>query len=140
MGCRKTTIRKSAGTSRREPPPPPPLSQLPLWKWFTTNEFWKSYLDTFSKLPVLKPRYLPEGLISEDKYEVFWKLVDQQGLRPLPFIKERYYPRMMRVIATTLQLKDSLDDVGNGEFYLRFWIVGVTYTIKLDELASVWGL
>ncbi|MED6113312.1 hypothetical protein PIB30_069607 [Stylosanthes scabra] len=105
MGRRKTTVRKSAGTSRKGPPPP--LSQLPLRKWFTTNEFWKSYLDTFSKLPVLKPRY---------------------------------YPRMMRVVATTLQLKDSLDDVGNGEFYLRFWIAGASYTIMPDELASTWGL
>ncbi|MED6160343.1 hypothetical protein PIB30_050589 [Stylosanthes scabra] len=138
MGCRKTTVRKSAGTSRKGPPPP--ISQLPLRKWFTTNEFWKSYLDTFSKLPVLKPRYLPDGLISEDKYEVFWKLVDLQGLRPLLFMKERYYPRMMRVVATTIQQKDSLDDVGNREFYLRFWIAGVTYTITLDKLASVWGL
>ncbi|MED6125638.1 hypothetical protein PIB30_070527, partial [Stylosanthes scabra] len=77
MGRRKTTVRKSTGTSRKGPPPP--LSQLPLRKWFTTNEFWKSYSDTFSKLPVLKPRYLPEGLISEGKYEVFWMLVDLQG-------------------------------------------------------------
>ncbi|MED6207154.1 hypothetical protein PIB30_033165 [Stylosanthes scabra] len=155
MSRRKTLARKTAGTSRKEPPP---LSSLPLRKWFTTNEFWKSYLDTFSKFPILKPRYLPEGLILEDKYEVFWKLVDQQGLRPLLFMKERsrysemilrvlglflvlkYYPQMMRVVATTLQLKDSLDDIGNGEFYLRFWIAGVTYTITLDELASVWGL
>ncbi|MED6113309.1 hypothetical protein PIB30_069604 [Stylosanthes scabra] len=96
-----------------------------------------SYLDTFSKLPVLKPRYLPEGLIPEGKFEVFWEIADQQDLRPLLHMRERYYPRMMRVVATTLQLKDSLDDVGNGEFYLRFWIAGVTYTITLDELASV---
>ncbi|MED6183523.1 hypothetical protein PIB30_038645 [Stylosanthes scabra] len=116
------------------------MGRLKTTKWFTTNEFWKSYLDTFSKLPVPKPRYLLEGLISEDKYEVFWKLVDLQGLRPLLHMKERYYPRMMRVVATTLQQKDSLDDVGNGEFYLRFWIAGTTYTITLDELATVWGL
>ncbi|MED6148125.1 hypothetical protein PIB30_050254, partial [Stylosanthes scabra] len=57
--------------------------------WFTTNEVWKSYVEGFSKLPVLKPRYLPEGLLPEDKYEVFWKVVDEQGLRPLLFMKER---------------------------------------------------
>ncbi|MED6107015.1 hypothetical protein PIB30_010154 [Stylosanthes scabra] len=138
MSHRKTPARKRAGTSRNEPPPP--LSQLPLRKWFSTNEIWKSYLDVFSKLHVLKPRYLSEGLLSEDKYKVFWKLVDQQGLRPLLFMKERYYPRMMAVVATTLRLTDTLDNVGNEEFYLRFWIASVTYTVTLEELASLWGL
>ncbi|MED6214275.1 hypothetical protein PIB30_101409 [Stylosanthes scabra] len=137
MGRRKTTACKPAGTSYKEPPP---LSQLPLREWFTSNEIWKSYLDTFSKLPVLKQRYLPEGLIPEDKFGVFWEIVDQQDLRPLLHMREWYYLRMMRVVATTLQLNDSLDDVGNREFYLRFWIAGVTYTITLDELALVWGL
>ncbi|MED6161697.1 hypothetical protein PIB30_063154 [Stylosanthes scabra] len=86
MGRCKTTARKPAGTSRKEPPP---LSQLPLRRWFTSNEIWKSYLDTFSKLPVLKPRYLPEGLIPEDKFGVFWEIVDQQDLRPLLHMRER---------------------------------------------------
>ncbi|MED6174600.1 hypothetical protein PIB30_070542 [Stylosanthes scabra] len=106
----------------------------------SSKEILKSYLDIFSKLPVLKPKYLSEGLLPEDKYEVFWKLVDQQGLRPLLFMKERYYPRMMRVVATSLWLADKLNDAGEGEFYLRFWIGGVTYTITLEELASLWGL
>ncbi|MED6222030.1 hypothetical protein PIB30_060587 [Stylosanthes scabra] len=55
----------------------------------SSKKILKSYLDIFSKLPVLKPKYLSEGLLPEDKYEVFWKLVDQQGLRPLLFMKER---------------------------------------------------
>ncbi|MED6145305.1 hypothetical protein PIB30_023887 [Stylosanthes scabra] len=46
----------------------------------------------------------------------------------------------MRVVATSLWLADKLNDVGEGEFYLRFWIGGVTYTITLEELASLWGL
>ncbi|MED6209300.1 hypothetical protein PIB30_053313 [Stylosanthes scabra] len=138
MSRRKTTTRKPARNSRNEPPPP--LSQLPLRKWFTTNEVWKSYVEGFSKLPVLKPRYLLEGLLPENKYEVFWKVVHEQGLRPLLFMKEWYYPRMMAVVATTLRLKDTLDEAGFGEFYLKFWIAGVKYTINLGELASLWGL
>ncbi|MED6205614.1 hypothetical protein PIB30_019364 [Stylosanthes scabra] len=146
MGRRKCTAHKAAKTSARKlarnshNDPPLSLSQLPLPKWFNTKEILKSYLDIFSKLPILKPRYLSEGLLLEDKYEVFWNLVEQQGLRPLLFMKERYYPRMMRVVATSLSLADKLNDVGDGEFYLRFWIGGVTYTIKLEELASLWGL
>ncbi|MED6124375.1 hypothetical protein PIB30_058402 [Stylosanthes scabra] len=137
MSRRKTTARKPARSSRNEPPPP--LSQLPLWKWFTTNEVLKSYVEGFSKLPALKPWYLLEGFLPEDKYEVFCKVVDEQGLRPLLFMKERYYPRMMAVVATTLRLKDTLDEVVFEDFHLKFWIAGVRYTIKLDELASLWG-
>ncbi|MED6171176.1 hypothetical protein PIB30_038324 [Stylosanthes scabra] len=146
MGRRKSTVHKPAKTSACKPArnsrndPPLSLSQLPLQKWFNTKEILKSYLDIFSKQPVLKPRYLSGGLLSEDKYEVFWKLVDQQGLRPLLFLKERYYPRMMRVVATSLWLVDRLNYVGEGEFHLRFWIGGVTYTITLEELVSLWGL
>ncbi|MED6165405.1 hypothetical protein PIB30_099247 [Stylosanthes scabra] len=138
MSRRKSTAHKPARNPRNDSPLS--LSQLPLRKWFNSKEILKSYLDIFSKLPVLKPRYLSEGLLPEDKYEVFWKLVDQQGLRLLLFMKERYYPRMMRVVATSLWLADKLNDVGEGEFYLRFWIGGVTYTITLEELASLWGL
>ncbi|MED6158652.1 hypothetical protein PIB30_034709 [Stylosanthes scabra] len=137
MSRRKTTARKPARNSRNDPQPP--LSQLPLRKWFTSNEVWKSYVEGFSKLPVLKPRYLPEGLLPEDKYEAFWKVVDEQGLRLLLFMKERYYPWMMAVVATTLRLKDTLDEARFGEFHLKFWIAGVKYTINLGELASLWG-
>ncbi|MED6201835.1 hypothetical protein PIB30_099082 [Stylosanthes scabra] len=138
MSRRKPTAHKS--TNNPSDDTPLSLSQLPLRKWFNSKEILKSYLDIFSKLLVLKPKYLFEGLLPEDKYEVFWKLVDQQGLRPLLFMKERYYPRMMRVVATSLWLADKLNDAGEGEFYLRFWIGGVAYTITLEELASLWGL
>ncbi|MED6165622.1 hypothetical protein PIB30_101381 [Stylosanthes scabra] len=155
MSRRKSTAHKSANNPSDNPSLS--LSRLPLRKWFNSKEILKSYLDIFSKLPILKPKYLSEGLLPEDKYEVFWKLVDQQGLRPLLFMKERqvsfaplgillvrlivgYYPRMIRVVATSLWLADKLNDAGEGEFYLRFWIGGVTYTITLEELASLWGL
>ncbi|MED6136136.1 hypothetical protein PIB30_053272 [Stylosanthes scabra] len=49
MSHRKITAGKPARNSRNEPPPP--LSQLPLRKWFTTNEVWKSYVEGFSKCP-----------------------------------------------------------------------------------------
>ncbi|MED6126476.1 hypothetical protein PIB30_078893 [Stylosanthes scabra] len=127
--------------------PPLSLSQLPLRKWFNSKEILKSYLGTFSKLPVLKPRYLSEGLLQEDKYEVFLEVGRSAGFKAA-FVHEGtalslisgYYPRMMRVVATSLWLVDKLNDAGEGEFYLRFWIGGVTYTITLEELASLWGL
>ncbi|MED6112672.1 hypothetical protein PIB30_063706 [Stylosanthes scabra] len=69
MSRRKSAAHKSADNPSDNPPLS--LSRLPLRKWFNSKEILKSYLDIFSKLPVLKPKYLSEGLLSEDKYEVF---------------------------------------------------------------------
>ncbi|MED6114436.1 hypothetical protein PIB30_080187 [Stylosanthes scabra] len=46
----------------------------------------------------------------------------------------------MRVVATSLWLAEKWNDAREGEFYLRLWIGGITYTITLEELASLWGL
>ncbi|MED6146744.1 hypothetical protein PIB30_037561 [Stylosanthes scabra] len=147
MSRRKSTAHQSADTPSDNPSLS--LSRLPLRKWFNSKEILKSYLDIFSKLPVLKPKYLSKGLLPGDKYEVFWKLVDQQGLRPLLFMKERLLAvgletsSLLGAHFVTLWLcllADKLNDAGEGEFYLRFWIGGITYTITLEELASLWGL
>ncbi|MED6209808.1 hypothetical protein PIB30_058288 [Stylosanthes scabra] len=54
--------------------------------------------------------------------------------------RERYYPRLMAVVATTLRIEDNLDGNGNGEFYMVFKLAGVKYALDLDELTSIWGL
>ncbi|MED6172644.1 hypothetical protein PIB30_051941 [Stylosanthes scabra] len=155
MSHRKSTAHKSANNPSDDSPLS--LSQLPLRKWFNSKEILKSYLDVFSKLPVLKPRYLSEGLLLEDKYEVDYRLltlgVEANLLSSVHVVtlwlylvfdtidrKLLYYPRLMRVVATSLWLADKLNDAGEGEFYLTFWIGGVAYTITLEELASLWGL
>ncbi|MED6159365.1 hypothetical protein PIB30_041689 [Stylosanthes scabra] len=137
---RKSTAHKSANNPSDDPPLS--LSQLPLRKWFNSKEILKSYLDVFSKLPILKPRYLSEGLLPEDKYEVFWKLVD---CRLLTLGVEASLLSSVHVVTLWLCLvfdiiDHNLNDAREGEFYLRFWIGGVTYTITLEELASLWGL
>ncbi|MED6187412.1 hypothetical protein PIB30_076152 [Stylosanthes scabra] len=120
---------------------PPQLSQLPLRKWFANKELWEDYQSFYSKMPILPPRFLSEGLLPEDKYPEFWELLDHQGLRPLLFTRERYYPRMMAAVATTLWLHDGVyDSKGDGEFWLRFWLVGFKYTLDLDQLSSILGL
>ncbi|MED6115974.1 hypothetical protein PIB30_095814 [Stylosanthes scabra] len=52
---------------------PPPLSQVLLRRWFTNKENWEEFQNFYSKMPILKPRYLSEGLQLEDKYPVFWR-------------------------------------------------------------------
>ncbi|MED6187775.1 hypothetical protein PIB30_079711 [Stylosanthes scabra] len=105
---RKTPANKRASAARGARPPP--LSK-----------------NFYSKLPILKPRYLTEDLLPKDKYLVFWELLDKQYLRGLLFVKERYYPRLMATIATTLRIQDNLDKNDYGEFAMVFWLAGVKY-------------
>ncbi|MED6212411.1 hypothetical protein PIB30_083021 [Stylosanthes scabra] len=92
------------------------------------------------KKPILKPRYLSEGLIPKDKYPMFWRLMEKQHLRGLLSFRERYYPRLMAAVATTLRIENKLDENGDGEFYMVFKLAGVKYALDLDDLASIWGL
>ncbi|MED6171583.1 hypothetical protein PIB30_042035 [Stylosanthes scabra] len=138
MSRRKTPAVKLKNVSRKDPPQ---LSQLPLRKWFANKELWEDYQSFYSKMPILPPRFLSEGLLPEDKHPELWELLDHQGLRPLLSARERYYPHMMAAVATTLRVHDRIyDSEGDGEFRLRFWLAGFKYTLDLDQLGSILGL
>ncbi|MED6160875.1 hypothetical protein PIB30_055336 [Stylosanthes scabra] len=130
---------KARASSSRDNPPPP-LSQVPLRDWFAKKEHWAAFQNKYLQMPIIKPRYLDEGLLPEDKYPDFWRLLDFQGLRPLLFLKERYYPHLMAAVAVTIKTNDTLDNDGNGEFQLEFRLAGVKHTLGLEEFASVSGL
>ncbi|MED6180437.1 hypothetical protein PIB30_010368 [Stylosanthes scabra] len=138
MSHRKTPVHKRASASRNDPPLS--LSQVPLRKWFASKEVWEDFQKLYSKMPILKPRYLTEGLLLEDKYPEFWWLLDIQGLRSLLFLQERhrdlhalgycrvldiiwaifvfewYYPHLMAAASTTLRIRDDLDENGYRDF------------------------
>ncbi|MED6213900.1 hypothetical protein PIB30_097829 [Stylosanthes scabra] len=138
MSRRKTPAVKLKNVPSKDPPQ---LSQLPLRKWFTNKELWEDYQSFYSKMPILPPRFLSEGLLPEDKHPEFWELLDHQGLRPLLFTRERYYLRMMAAVATTLRIHDGIyDSEGDGEFRLWFWLAGFKYTLDLGQLSSILGL
>ncbi|MED6187959.1 hypothetical protein PIB30_081414, partial [Stylosanthes scabra] len=138
MSRRKTPIVKLKNVPSKDPPQ---LSQLSLRKWFANKELWEDYQSFYSKMPILSPRFLSEGLLPEDKHPEFWELLGHQGLRPLLFTREQYYPCMMAAVATTLRIHDGIyDSEGDGEFQLRFWLAGFKYTLDLDQLSSILGL
>ncbi|MED6153354.1 hypothetical protein PIB30_101168 [Stylosanthes scabra] len=134
MVCNTPATRRSRNTQ------PPPLSKIPLRQWFSKEELWRNFQDHFTKKPILKPRYLSEGLILEDRYPVFWRLIEKQHLRGLLSFRESYYPRLMAAVATTLRIENKLDEDGDGEFHLVFKLAGVKYALDLDKMASIWGL
>ncbi|MED6128247.1 hypothetical protein PIB30_095790 [Stylosanthes scabra] len=133
-------VRKTQATRHSRNTQPTPLSNVPLRQWFANKALWHDFQDYYMKKPILKPRYLLEGLIPEDRYPVFWRLMEKQHLRGILSFRERYYPRLVAAVATTLKIEDTLDGYGNGEFYMVFKLAGVKYALDLGELASILGL
>ncbi|MED6151158.1 hypothetical protein PIB30_079610 [Stylosanthes scabra] len=63
-------VRKTAANKRARAAceaPPPLLSRIPLRRWFPSKEIWHDFEDLYSKMPILKPKFLTEGLLPEDK-------------------------------------------------------------------------
>ncbi|MED6223265.1 hypothetical protein PIB30_072343 [Stylosanthes scabra] len=138
MSRRKTPAVKLTSAPHKVPPP---LSQVPLRLWFTNKDNWEEFQKFYSKMPILKPRYLSEGLLPEDKYLEFWRLLNFQGLRPILFVRGRYYPHLMIAVAATLQILDGLyDKEGDGNFRMMFWLADFKYTLLLGQLSSILGL
>ncbi|MED6152279.1 hypothetical protein PIB30_090396, partial [Stylosanthes scabra] len=81
-------VRKTQATKRSRNAQPTPLSKVPLRQWFANKALWCDFQDFYMKKPILKPRYLPDGLIPEDRYPVFWRLMEKQHLRGLLFFRE----------------------------------------------------
>ncbi|MED6176293.1 hypothetical protein PIB30_086719 [Stylosanthes scabra] len=123
-------VHKTQATGRSRNTQTTPLSRVPLRQWFANKALWRDFQDFYMKKTILKPRYLPEGLIPEDRYPVFWRLMEKQHLWGFLSFRERYYPRLMAAVATTLKIEDTLD----GQ------LAGVKYALDLGELASIWGL
>ncbi|MED6212617.1 hypothetical protein PIB30_085176 [Stylosanthes scabra] len=121
-------------------PMPPRLSQLPEERWFEENNERLAYDERLSKMDILQPKFIGDGVLPDEKYSEFWRLIDIQGLRPFLYMRERYYPRFVAVAYTTLYIQDGLNDEGNGRFVLGFRLGGRSYEFPLTTLANIWGL
>ncbi|MED6177335.1 hypothetical protein PIB30_097228 [Stylosanthes scabra] len=88
---------------------------------------WKSY-----------PKYIGDGVLPDENYPEFWRLVDIQGLRPFLYTRGRYYPRFIAATFTTIFIRDDEDE--GEEFALGFRLGGREYKFTLVALATAWGL
>ncbi|MED6201451.1 hypothetical protein PIB30_095170 [Stylosanthes scabra] len=48
-----------------------------------------SHTTSDSRMEIVPPKYIGDGVLSEEKYPEFWRLIDAQGLRPFLFMRER---------------------------------------------------
>ncbi|MED6145768.1 hypothetical protein PIB30_028217 [Stylosanthes scabra] len=131
---------KRARTESSGPPSPPRLSQLSVDEWFENDDERISYHQGFSRKTVLKPRYIGDEVLPEERFPEFWRLIDLQGLRQFLFMNVGYYPRFIAAAYTTFSLQDDLNDARKGTFFLTFKVVERTFQANLDSLAADWGL
>ncbi|MED6188954.1 hypothetical protein PIB30_090894 [Stylosanthes scabra] len=131
---------KHARTDPNAPQPPLRLSQTPVERWFAEDDEKTAYDEHLSRMEILPPKYIGDGVLPNVKYPEFWQLIDIQGLRPFLYMLGRYYPRFVAAAFTTISIReDSDEDEGDG-FALGFRLGGVKFKFTLAALATSWGL
>ncbi|MED6211572.1 hypothetical protein PIB30_075034 [Stylosanthes scabra] len=129
---------KRARTDPNAPQPPLRLSQTPVERWFAEDDERTAFDERLSRMELLPPKYIGDGVLPDVKYPEFWWLIDIQGLRPFLFTHGRYYPRFVAADSTTIFIREDEDE--GEEFTLGFRVGGREYKFTLATLATAWGL
>ncbi|MED6150499.1 hypothetical protein PIB30_072874 [Stylosanthes scabra] len=131
---------KRARTDPNAPQPPLRLSQTPVERWFAEDDERTAYDEHLSRMEILPPKYIWDGVLPDEKYPEFWRLIDIQGLRPFLYTPGRYYPHFVAAAFITIFIQeDSDEDEGEG-FALGLRLGGREYKFTLAALATSWGL
>ncbi|MED6124289.1 hypothetical protein PIB30_057578 [Stylosanthes scabra] len=136
-------VKQTGRRTRMDPnalPMPPRLSQMPVERWLDDENERLAHDERLSGMEILPPKFIGDGVLPDEKYPEFWRLIDIQGLRPFLYIRERYYPCFVTAAYTTMFIRDNLNDEGNGGFVFGFKLGGRRYEFPLSTLATVWGL
>ncbi|MED6140989.1 hypothetical protein PIB30_098958, partial [Stylosanthes scabra] len=139
-------VKQAGKHARTDPNVPQPLlrlSQTPVERWFAKDDEISAYDERLSRMEILPPKYIGDGVLPDEKYSEFWKLIDIQGLRPLLYTRGRfseckYYPHFIAAASTTIFIRENEDE--GEEFTLGFRLGGRKFKFTLDALAAAWGL
>ncbi|MED6164687.1 hypothetical protein PIB30_092553 [Stylosanthes scabra] len=91
-------------------------------------------------MEILLPKYTGDGVLPDEKYPEFWRLIDIYGLRPFLYMRRRYYPRFVATAFTTIFIQEDPDEEEGEGFALSFRLGGREYKFTLAALATSWGL
>ncbi|MED6136152.1 hypothetical protein PIB30_053385 [Stylosanthes scabra] len=136
-------VKQTGRRTRMDPnalPMPPRLSQMPVECWFEDDDERLAYDECLLRMEILPPMFIGDGVLPDEKYLEFWRLIDIQGLRPYLYMHERYYPHFVIAAYTTIFIQDNLNDEGNGSFIFGFKLGGRRFEFPLSTLATAWGL
>ncbi|MED6202755.1 hypothetical protein PIB30_108791, partial [Stylosanthes scabra] len=61
---------------------------MPEERWFDDVNQKLTYDERLSKMEILPPKFIGDGVLPDEKYPEFWRLIDIQGLRPFLYMRE----------------------------------------------------
>ncbi|MED6213923.1 hypothetical protein PIB30_098145 [Stylosanthes scabra] len=137
MSCVKQAG-KRARTDLNAPQPPLRLSQTPVERWFAEDDERTTFDGCLSRMEILPPKYIGDGVLRNANYPEFWRLINIQGLRPFLYMRGRYYPHFVAATFTTIFIREDEDEC--EEFSLGFRLGDREYEFILATLATAWGL
>ncbi|MED6114055.1 hypothetical protein PIB30_076659 [Stylosanthes scabra] len=62
---------------------------MPEEHWFDDANEKLAYDEHLSRIEILPPKFIGDGVLPDEKYPEFWRLIDIQGLRPFLYMRER---------------------------------------------------
>ncbi|MED6174982.1 hypothetical protein PIB30_074158 [Stylosanthes scabra] len=106
----KRPIKKPRGASSSMEPPP---QDHPLAQWFYNKENFDLYLSDFAPRKVVPPRYLEPNFFDQHHYPNLLGILVRQNLVNYMKIKDCYYPDLIAIAYTTLDVEFEENDMIN---------------------------
>ncbi|MED6178135.1 hypothetical protein PIB30_104789, partial [Stylosanthes scabra] len=128
----KRPTKKSRGASSSMEPPP---QDHPLAQWFYNKEDFDLYLSDFAPRKVVPPRYLEPNFFDQHHYPNLLGILIRQNLVNYLKIKDSYYPDLIAIAYTTIDVEFEEDDL-----VFSFKIGKNTYALESSELSAIWRL
>ncbi|MED6190572.1 hypothetical protein PIB30_107208 [Stylosanthes scabra] len=89
----------------------PPPQDHPLTQWFYNKEDFNLYLSDFAPRKVVPPRYLEPNFFDQHHYTNLLGILVRQNLVNYLKIKDSYYPDLIAIAYTTLDVEFEEDDL-----------------------------
>ncbi|MED6138884.1 hypothetical protein PIB30_078739 [Stylosanthes scabra] len=128
----KRPTKKSRGASSSMEPPP---QGHPLAQWFYNKEDFELYLSDFASRKMVPPRYLEPNFFDQHQYPNLLGILVRQNLVNCMKIKDSYYPDLIAIAYTTLDVEFEEDDL-----VFSFKLGKNTYALESSELSATWKL
>ncbi|MED6115297.1 hypothetical protein PIB30_089125 [Stylosanthes scabra] len=108
----KRPTKKSRGASSSMEPPP---QDHPLAQWFYNKEDFDLYHSDFASRKVIPPRYLEPNFFDQHHYPNLLGILVRQNLVNCMKIKDSFYPDLIAISYTTLDVEFEEDDLAKQE-------------------------
>ncbi|MED6153145.1 hypothetical protein PIB30_098768 [Stylosanthes scabra] len=130
---KKLVSKSSRGESSSSMEPPP--EGHPMAKWFQHKIDFDHYTFDFEPRKIISPRYLEPNFFEKHPFPNLQACLVAQNLLNHIQIREPFYPDLIAIACTTLELEFNDDDMS-----MTFKLGKDTHTLDSRELISLWKL